>query len=309
MNYNNLNVIKKDFTVLKLHSKNVILEILPEKGARISRYSLKNRNNTFDLLRPLNTKFRINKDSLLKTSFPLVPFSNRINNGKFTFQGKQIKLPLNFYPEPHAIHGHGWEREWKVCKVNENYALLEYDYFPDEWPFQYFARQIFELDGSNLRITIQIKNTGKTPMPAGLGFHPYFIRTPNSFIKAETKKMWVNDSKKIPHQLKIVPEIELLSKGLHINKFELDNIFTGWDHKAKITWPEWNLNLFIETKTPVDYILIYSPRGEDFFCLEPISHITNSFNMIDENIKSHGTLVLNPDQTLEGQVLFKPKIN
>ena len=89
----------------------------------------------------------------------------------------------------------------------------------------------------------------------------------------------------------------------------LDNIFTGWDHKAKITWPEWNLNLFIETKTPVDYILIYSPRGEDFFCLEPISHITNSFNMIDENIKSNGTLVLNPDQTLEGQVLFKPKIN
>ena len=75
MNYNNLNVIKKDFTVLKLHSKNVILEILPEKGARISRCSLKNRNNTFDLLRPLNTKFRINKDSLLKTSFPLVPFS------------------------------------------------------------------------------------------------------------------------------------------------------------------------------------------------------------------------------------------
>ena len=94
MNFNNMDVIKKDVTVLKLHSKNVILEILPEKGARISRYSLKNKNNIFELLRPVNTKLLINKDSLKKASFPLVPFSNRINRGEFRFQGKKIKLPL-----------------------------------------------------------------------------------------------------------------------------------------------------------------------------------------------------------------------
>ena len=309
MNYNDLDVSEKDFTVLKMHSKNVILEILPEKGARISSYSLKNKNNIFELLRPVYIRPLINKDSLKKASFPLVPFSNRINRGEFTFQGKKIKLPLNFYPEPHAIHGHGWEQKWEECQFNENYTILEYEYFPDEWPFKYSARQIFELDGSNLSITMQVKNTGQTSMPAGLGLHPYFIRTPNSFINAETKKMWINNSKKIPHKLKIVPEIELLSKGLHINGFELDNIFTGWNHKAKITWPEWNLILFIETKTPVDYILIYSPSNEDFFCLEPISHITNAFNMIDRSRHSHGTQTLNPDQTLEGQVIFKPIIN
>ena len=155
-----VNKIKDGLSVLKLHSKNVLLEILPEKGARIIRYRLKTKDNTFELLRPVNPLVLFEEKQLQKTSFPLIPFSNRINKGLFSFRGKKIQLPLNYLSESHAIHGHGWEKKWNVSEVKENFAIIEYKYLPDEWPFPYLARQVFDLDDSNLTITLQIKNIG-----------------------------------------------------------------------------------------------------------------------------------------------------
>ena len=47
-------------------------------------------------------------DPLQFASFPLVPFSNRIADGRFEWDGEQIEIDPNFAPEPHAIHGVGW---------------------------------------------------------------------------------------------------------------------------------------------------------------------------------------------------------
>ena len=302
-----LKKINYGLSVLRLHSKNVLLEILPEKGGRIIRYNLKTKDKTFELLRPVNPLVLNRKEQLQKTSFPLVPFSNRINNGLFSFRGKQIQLPLNYPPEPHAIHGHGWLKKWNVTEVKENFAILEYQYMPDEWPFPYLARQVFELDDSNLTIILQIKNIGGSSMPAGLGLHPYFVRTPNSIVTAETEKMWINNSHKIPLSLKKTQEIKLLYNGLNINKNVLDNIFTGWNHIVKISWPEWKVNLFLETKHPLDYLIIYSPPGEDYFCVEPVSNITDAFNMMEKNIEGHGATILDPGEIIEGKIIFSPE--
>ena len=145
-------------------------------------------------------------------------------------------------------------------------------------------------------------------MPVGLGLHPYFLRTPNSIVTAETKKMSVNNSENIPKLLKKVPETKLLSKGLYINNNLLDNVFTGWDRKLKISWPEWKVNLFLETKPPLDYLVIYSPNEENYFCVEPVSNVTDGFNMMAKNIEGHGTKILNPGKTIEGKVFFSPEI-
>ena len=59
-----LNKIKYGLSVLKLHSKNVLLEILPEKGGRVIRYSLKTKDNTFELLRPVNPLVLFNEKKL-----------------------------------------------------------------------------------------------------------------------------------------------------------------------------------------------------------------------------------------------------
>jgi len=144
-------------------------------------------------------------------------------------------------------------------------------------------------------------------MPAGLGLHPYFLRTPNSKVTAKTKKMWINDTENMPLYLRTLPETKWLSEGMYVNQNALDNLFTGWNHEVRISWPEWKVNLNISSKDPLDYLIIYSPPHEDYFCVEPVSNITDAFNMMEKNFSGHGVKILKPGEVLEGEVCFTPE--
>ena len=93
-----------------------------------------------------------------------------------------------FLLERHTIHGSGWKVPWNVCEFQENIAVLAYLDFADVWPFPYLAHLVFELNGSTLRVNLQITNTGKSAIPAGMGLHPYFVLTTNFTITAKTEK-------------------------------------------------------------------------------------------------------------------------
>ena len=249
------------------------------------------------------------EDPTEMSCFPLIPFSNRIRNGRFSFQGKQIKMLTNFPPEVHTIHGHGWKAPWTVSEVKENRAVLAYQHFPDEWPFPYLVRKVLELNGPSLTVTLQITNNGKSAMPAGMGLHPYFVRTPLATITAKTEKMCVNDSENMPLGLELVPETELLKKGLIVTQKALDNLFTGWNREALISWPEWNTNLKIFTDAPLNFLMIYTPADADFFCVEPVSNMTDAFNMMAHQDSGHGTKILSPGESFEGKICFVPELN
>ena len=98
------NVTNETPSVLSLHSKNAFLEILPEKGGCITRYCLKDNDNTIEILRPANPTKIIKGDPLEKASFPLIPFSNRIRRGKFTFQG------IDELNQPFYLHAKEYQR-------------------------------------------------------------------------------------------------------------------------------------------------------------------------------------------------------
>ena len=132
--------------ILTLRSGNALLAIIPEVGGCITRYCLKTEEQVLEFMRPSIQVRLAAEDPTEMSCFPLIPFSNRIRNGLFSFQGKQIKMLTNFPPEVHTIHGHGWKAPWTVSEVKENRAVLAYQHFPNEWPFSYLARQVFDLE-------------------------------------------------------------------------------------------------------------------------------------------------------------------
>ena len=146
-------------------------------------------------------------------------------------------------------------------------------------------------------------------MPVGLGMHPYFVRTPQATITTKTEKMWINDAETMPLRLESVPETELLNHGLSVTQHELDNLFTGWSREALISWPEWNANLRIFADVPLDFLMIYNPAEEDFFCVEPVSNVTDAFNMQARGDFGHGVMTLLPGELFEGKVYFVPELN
>ena len=296
-------------SLLILKYGNALLEILPAVGGCITRYCLETEKQILELLRPATLAGLTAKDTQEMASFPLIPFSNRIRNGSFMFRGQEINLSPNFPPEAHAIHGHGWKVPWYVTEVSANRAAIEFRHDPDEWPFSYLARQIFTLTDSALTVNLQIINTGKLAMPAGLGMHPYFVRTPQVTITTKTEKMWINDAETMPLRLESVPETQWLNQGLFVNQKELDNLFTGWNRVALISWPEWKAGLRISASTPLDFLILFTPPGANYFCVEPVSNVTDAFNLLARGYSGHGTKILFPGESVEGEVCFAPEID
>ena len=291
---------------LTLESGRSRLVLQPETGGTISRYSTERELGTLDWMRPAGEKEQ-DGDILDLSCFPLVPFSSRIRDGSFRFSGQEFRLPLNFLPGKHTIHGHGWKAPWQVIEQTADKALLQYVHLPDEWPWSYRALQFYDLEEEKLSVRLELQNTSDAPMPAGVGLHPYFVRTPRARVRANCEGMWVNDDEVMPLRLDPLPPDRNIREGLEVETGFIDNTFTGWDRRAWIEWPEWNAGLLIESETPMDFLVVYAPLNEDFFCVEPVSNVTDAFNMMARGEPGHGTRVLEAEESLKSRVTFSPQ--
>ena len=243
------------------------------------------------------------------SSFPLVPFSNRIRDAAFRFRGRTIQLPQNFRPEPHAIHGHAWREPWTVTSRSEAALTMEYRHPADSWPWTYVAQQSFDLTDERLRVRFTVTNEAPEPMPVGFGLHPYFVRTPRATVRADVGRMWQADANFMPASLAPPPPQLLLDgAGLNPDATTLDNNFVGFGGRAVIEWPEWNARLRIAADPVYACLVVYTPAGQDFFCVEPATNCIDGFNLADAGRTDTGIIVLAPGDTAAGDVTFTPEV-
>ena len=301
-----LKTSKKPMKPLSLQSGSTSLVLDPENGGSILRYTSETDEGTIEWMRPAGKK-GLKGDILDLSCFPLIPFSSRIRDGCFRFNDQEFRLPLNFSPEKHTIHGHGWKAPWQVMEQSATKTQLQYDHQPGEWPWSYRALQFYELEEEKLSIRLELQNTSNSAMPVGMGLHPYFVRTPRARVKAACDRMWVNDEEVMPMRLDPLPPDRNIRKGLEVESGFIDNTFTGWERRAMIEWPEWNAGLVIESEAPLDFLVVYAPLKEDFFCVEPVSNVTDAFNMMARGETGHGTRVLQPGESWGSGIIFLPE--
>lgn len=238
--------------------------------------------------------------------FPLVPFSNRIRDGRFDFGGRAIRLPLSRWPQPHAIHGHGWLVAWDIVEQRRDRLGLAYEHAAAEWPFPYRVRQDIVLDEQALRLTLSVENLGADAMPVGLGWHPYFPSTAGTRLRARVDAMWATDAEAMPTALVAADPRLASDEGLPIRDVALDNVFTGWQRGATIAWPQTGAQLAIDADAPLDFLVVYAPRGKDYFCVEPVSHCTDAFNLAAQGCSDTGMGTLPPGARLQATLHLRP---
>ena len=285
--------------------------LCPEIGGSIAGFRSQIDGRVVDWLRPADPAALARGDATGFACFPLVPYSNRIRDGRFTFEGREIRLPRNFGDHPHSIHGHGWQAPWQVAEAAADAAVMEYRHRADDWPFDYTARQHVRLDDEGLTVTLELVNRGDGAMPAGLGLHPYFPRTPETQVLAEVSELWRVDAEVMP-LARVRPEgAGDPSRGVFADRVALDNVYTGWDGRATIEWPERRAKLDMTafepaSRAPLGFLVLFTPAGEDFFCVEPVSHCTDAFNMAAAGAADTGLRVLAPGESFEVRVKFTP---
>jgi aldose 1-epimerase len=295
-------------TIITLRAGRAQLGVAPGIGGSIAYYRWVDGARKHDWLRPATDADLAAGTADRLACFPLVPFSNRIREGCFQFGGHAIHLPLNQWPQPHAEHGHGWQAAWRVVARAADWLALEYEHPADAWPFPYRVRQDFVLAEDELRVTLSVENRGREPMPVGLGLHPYFPRTARCRLSAEVEAMWATDAEVMPTALTGADPRLGAGDGLPVAGTALDNAFTGWRRRATILWPEHNARILIDADAPLDFLVVYSPAGEDFFCVEPVSHCTDAFNLAAQGRCDTGMLTLQPGAGLPATVRFRPSL-
>ena len=295
---------------IALRSGDTLLEVSPITGGSITRYATTHANRVYEWMRPA-TEAAIAEGSAGQTaSFPMVPFSNRIRNGRFTFNGRDVQLTELFGREPHAIHGHGWRAPWSVVNRTEDTLTLEYHHAADSWPWAYRAEQTFELRDTILIVRFSVTNEATDTMPVGFGLHPYFVRTPNVRRHAEIGEMWRTNDNALPAEL-VPPPAQLAfgAAGLDPDASVLDNNFLNFGGEYRIAWPEWPASLQVQADPIYSCLVIYTPHGQDFFCAEPATNCIDAVNLAAAGRLDTGLIALEPDDTAAGDVVFTPTIS
>jgi aldose 1-epimerase len=171
------------------------LSLAPALGGSIVAFRSLTRTGTVDWMRPTDPAALRDGDVLGTACFPLVPYSNRIRDAAFRFGDHAVRLD---HALPHALHGHGWLAPWTVEALAADRATLSFERAAGDWPWAYRAEQRLVLHEQRLDVTLSLRNLGSTPMPAGIGLHPYFPRTAGTVVTAAIDAMWETDAAILP---------------------------------------------------------------------------------------------------------------
>ncbi len=279
------------------------VEIAPAAGGAVASYRWQRDGHAIDWLRPADAGALSRRDAGAMGCFPLIPYSNRLRGGRFAFAGQTVDLPTSA-DDPHYEHGHGWRKPWTVEAHSGDTAVLRYRHAADAWPWSYEAEQAIGLARGCLTIRISLRNLSDAPMPAGFGLHPYFPATPWTHIQADVTGMWETDAEVLPTRHVPPPAGANPATGFDVVEAAFDTVFTGWSRRARITWPDEGRLLDIEAEPPLDFLVLYTPPGEPFFCAEPVSNTTDAFNR--PGSPDTGCMLLAPGEARSATVRFMP---
>jgi aldose 1-epimerase len=279
--------------------------LAPAIGGSIARFWQDVGGAELDLLRPTPSEALALGEPGRLASFPLVPWSNRIRVGRFAFDGRSVALTPNHHG--HAIHGLGYRAPWTVTAHGQAEVVLEHRHASGEWPWAYRAVQRIALTPTSLSVEMVVTNESEATMPAGLGWHPYFPRTAATTLHAEVTGLWLTDAEILPTVCVTPPPDRDPRQGLAVDRVVLDNVFIGWDQEAVITWPEREARLRMVARGPLETLVVYTPPGEAFFCVEPVSHITEAFNLVSVGHQDTGMLTLAPGESARAVMSLTPE--
>jgi len=107
---------------------------------------------------------------------PLIPWPNRLADGKYTFDGTEQQVPLS-EPEKHnAIHGFLRWRPWRAVEHSADRIVMSTRLYPLKgYPFTLDVRVEYSLNADGLRVRTTAHNLGDTALPYGNGQHPYLF--------------------------------------------------------------------------------------------------------------------------------------
>lgn len=290
---NSLERQPSDAGPVTLECDRLTLRLSPSVGGAIFGFEWTSEDQAKPILRKCHTPLEKVLDA---ACFPLVPYVNRIRDGRFTFRGKEMRIQPNMAGDPSPLHGQGWLQSWQVDESGATRAQLNYRHEPGEWPWRYDAWQDFELEEDGLTATLHCQNLSDEAMPCGLGFHPYFPCGPDTRIDTCVDCAWTVDEHVLP-----VAKVPATGRYDLRNRLvcgqSLDNGFGGWGGETHISDPDWPYDLRLSSPD-ASFFQLYSPPHGSIFVAEPVTHANAALNAPEEQWSELGMRILDPGEEM-----------
>lgn len=192
-------------------------------------------------------------------SFPMVPYAGRVRDGRFEFRGRLYDLPLLM--PPHAIHGTVLEQSWQL--IDDRTIATE---LGPAWPFPGRAIQRFDLEAG--RFTSRLELHADEPMPASIGWHPWFRRSPLQVAGLDARRNGGSAELELDAGAMFRRDAAGIATGELVAPAPpgpWDDCFTHLRRPPVVRWPGL-LELTIESDCPV--CVVYT-MPTDALCVEP----------------------------------------
>lgn len=105
---------------------------------------------------------------------PLLPWPNRLRDGRYEFHGVTYQTALTEPTKMNAIHGLARWMNWTGEQREESSVVMRLLLHPqDGYPFSLSLSIEYRLDQRGLAVTTTGTNAGAAPLPYAAGQHPY----------------------------------------------------------------------------------------------------------------------------------------
>ncbi|RYY71155.1 MAG: aldose 1-epimerase, partial [Comamonadaceae bacterium] len=193
----------------------------------------------------------------------------RIGHGRLQWDGRSWPLALNNAPEPHAIHGIGWQREWQVAEHDGASARLVLDHPGDAaWPFAFHCEQTLRLEPGALALELALTNLASRPSPAGLGWHPFFVKRPGAHLRVATSGRWEMGEDKLPTGRRADAGFDGPCEAV-----DVDHCYDGWTGAAELV----DDVLAVRVTSSLRHVVVFTNPSRPTVAIEPVSHVNNVY--------------------------------
>lgn len=242
------------------------VELLASVGGRAHRIRAFGR----DLLRAPDDPATHAEDPFFHGWYSMVPWTNRVPDGRLDLpppEGGVVQLPSN-YPDGSALHGHAVSAPWSVVEP----GVFEFAYpAGGEFPWAYTATQrwaVDGVDGATLTQELSVRNEADTPMPAGLGIHPWWVADGGLEVHVPARAAYhCEDGLAIgpPHPTDDPPRGPVA--------WGVDHLFTDLaEHAVVLRWPEWDIQATLAFSPTADHLHVAAFERAGAVAVEPVTH-------------------------------------
>lgn len=246
----------------------------------------------------------------------LFPFPNRIRDGRYRWDEKDYSVPLS-PGHPNAIHGFCYDRPWRVIDQSKDSVTGQFQLSVDDpsrarsWPADFILDVRYRVAESRLETQFRIQNPSSTPLPWGLGTHPYFRVPlgPNSApedctFSAVAYEEWVLDQALPTGHRRPLETPQARPVNVRFGTKSFDSVFTGWETDGETVRTSLideklgvEVNQVCDGRTFRD-VVIYTPPNRNAVCIEPYTCVTDAINL---HAKDHNTglQILEPGQEFQ----------